>query len=288
MKVKVFAKLNLSLNVGKRQGEYHLLDSVVCSADIFDVVDVRLRDDREIAVRGTADVALAENTAYRAASAFMQTFDVCGCDIKIEKHIPKGAGLGGSSADAAAVVYCLCALHGVDVCCREVKEICARVGSDVNFMFVGGIARMTGKGDDLQFLPFEKVYFAVTTFPVEMSTKTVFAKYDEFCAKNACDNDKMAQCIANGETECALSMCSNGLQTAVAALNSYAENYLQFCRQQGFRCTMTGSGSAFFVPCKTAEEAISVCKTLNENGYSTTVCQTLPYGIEKFESTFNA
>lgn len=282
MKVKVFAKLNLSLNVFGRSGEFHRLDSIVCSVDIFDVVEVTMRADNQITVRGTDDIPLAQNTAFRAAVAFQQTFGVGGCDISIEKHIPFGAGVGGSSADAAAVLRCLCALNNVDVGCEKVKEICSRVGSDVSFMFFGGLARMTGKGDDLRFLPFAETYFALTTFPVAISTKAAFEKCDEIGADD-CDNDLMEKYLTGGKIQSALAMCCNGLQPAVRAISSHAERYLQFCNENGLHCSMTGSGSAYFSPCTSRERAISVCNLLRENGFDAIVCKTVAHGVEVTE-----
>ena len=280
MKVKVYAKLNLSLNVGERQGQFHKIDSVVTSIDLFDVVTVTLREDATVTLSCSADVPTLQNSAYRAAVEFQKEFGPCGCSIDIVKGIPMGAGFGGSSADAAAVVYCLCTLFKVDAADSRVKALCARIGSDVNFMLSGGLARMTGKGDDVEFLPYCQVYFAVTTFPVAMSTKDVYERFDEIGAHVSCDNDKMAECFACGRAEQALTMCCNGLESSVRSISSYSERYLAFCRLHNINCTMTGSGSAYFVPCVGRDEAESIAKTLSDNGFSTVAYKSVARGVE--------
>ncbi len=276
MKVQANAKLNLTLNVYPKCGRYHPIDSLVCSVDVFDVVEVTLRNDGKICVEGV-DIAPEKNTAYIAAAEFQKTFGVCGCDIKIKKSIPIGAGMGGSSADAAAVVFCLCKLHNVAVDSAAVHETCARIGSDVNFMLRGGFARMTGKGDDLHFavLPRE-LYFAVTTFDEQVSAKDAYDMFDVVGSDRESDNDRIFKLLQKGE-DC-LQLFGNGLQKGVSK-RGYAEDYLHFCDVHKLNCMMTGSGSAYFVACKTQSEAQKTAELLHGNGFKTVVCKSVGNGI---------
>ena len=98
VKVKVFAKLNLTLNVGEKRGEFHPIDSVSTSVDICDVVEVVPRTDSQVNVYGVDNVEQERNTAYKAAVAFRHAFaskTLPGVDIFIKKGILFGAGLGG-------------------------------------------------------------------------------------------------------------------------------------------------------------------------------------------------
>ena len=189
MKVKVYAKLNLTLNVGERQGAFHPIDSVATSVDIYDVVEVIPRADSHVNVCGVEAVEQERNTAYKAAVAFRSAFaakTTPGVDIFIQKGIPFGGGLGGSSADAAAVVYCMCKLFGVDVHSREIHELCASLGSDINFMLFGGLGRLQGKGDDVTYYKLSKpLYFALTTFDFPLSSKEMYDAYD-LLLSNSC------------------------------------------------------------------------------------------------------
>lgn len=289
MKVKVFAKLNLSLLVGEKFVNYHLIDSVATSVDICDVVEVTERNDSEITVGGMTQVATEQNTAYKAAKAFQTAFSTNGVSIIIQKGIPFGGGLGGSSADAAAVVYCMCKLFGVDIHCQEVHEICAKLGSDINFMLVGGLGRLQGKGDDVTYFKMaQPLCFALTTFDVGISSKAAYQAFDAKVGTLAHLRSKSYGFSANDEFVKYLRDCNlpelqpfmnNSLQNAVRSINDYAEKYLNFTLEQGLQARMTGSGSAYYVACESLAEAQRVTDLLNANGFTTTVCRSVPSGI---------
>ncbi len=280
MKVKVAAKLNLSLNVNPIVNGMHPLDSVAVSVDLFDEVEVVLRKDSVISVRGVASVKEENNSAYRAASEFCRVFGG-GCDITIKKGIPEGAGLGGSSADAAAAAYCLSRLNGVDSDCGKIAEICAAAGSDVNFMLTGGLGRMTGRGEITEFFPFDgTLYFVLTLFPHIMSTAEVFRRFD-FLPQTAplSDNDALLRSLLGGDISSAKLNLGNFLTAAVRDISDYAESYLSFCRSHRLRTVMTGSGSAFFVLCVNGEEAENVCTLLQNAGYCCSVRKSLSRSV---------
>ena len=291
MKVKVFAKLNLSLAVGARQGDFHPIDSVATSVDICDVVQVSPRSDAQITVNRLPQIAMEQNSAYKAAVAFQKAFFTPGVEIFIEKGIPFGAGLGGSSADAAAVVYCMCKLFGVDTRSKEIYELCSKLGSDVNFMLFGGLGRLQGKGDDVTLFALAKpLYFALTTFDCSMSSGQVYSAFDNLidnklsfatpCSKlETSSNEKLLDLLRNGRNEQAIELLSNDLQVATRNISNYADKYISFISSQGLRCNMTGSGSAYYVACVTKSDAERVASLLNANGFTTIVCNSVPIGI---------
>lgn len=285
MKVKVYAKLNLSLNVYPVRGAFHPIDSVVTSVDVFDAVSVVPTKENGISVTCNADIPSMQNSAYCAAVAFRKTFETGGYAIDIKKGIPMGAGMGGSSADAAAVVYCLCKLNNVPLDSPRVHEICADIGSDVNFMLRGGFARMTGKGDDVQWLSLHApLYFALTTFSTQISTGQVYSAFDNLPQKKAdfCNTRLLLSALTSGVVQYdALFAFSNMLQPAACSISDWAQEYLDFCAGHKISCTMTGSGSAFFVPFNTKSEATAFTKWLNCHGFTTQVCRTVPHGIKR-------
>ena len=299
MKVKVFAKLNLTLGVGPKRGAFHPIDSVVTSVDVCDVVEVLLREDERIFVRGVDGVEQERNSAYKAAVAFRNAFAKSvqranGVEIFVQKGIPFGGGMGGSSADAAAVVYCMCKLFGVDARSHEIHQLCASLGSDVNYMLFGGLGRMQGKGDDVTFCTLSNpLYFALTTFDCSMSSGEVYSAFDNhhktaifstpcslFTTKNS---DACIDLLQRGDNERAIRLFSNDLQQATASINNYADQYIDFIHSHGWYCNMTGSGSAYYVACITKNEAVSVAESLNANGFATTVCSSVPFGIDELQ-----
>lgn len=285
MKVKVYAKLNLALNVLGVENGFHNIDSVATSVDIFDVVEVVKRNDREVTVGGLHNVEPTQNTAYKAACAFIEQFNTLGVDITIEKHIPFGAGMGGSSADAAAVVYCMCCLFNVDVNSTAVHALCAAIGSDVNYMLKGGLGRLRGKGDDVEYYALgSPLYFALTTFDTSMSTAEVYSQYD----KQNCDIDSvyvdttaLLAALSNGGLNNGIAECfNNHLQEATVCLSDYAYDYLQFCGKHGYTPNMTGSGSAYYVAFVDEVSARNAADLLTVHGFKTAVCHSVPRGIE--------
>lgn len=282
MKVKAYAKLNLTLNVLGALDGFHVIDSVAASVDIFDVVEVTVRNDRRVTVSGVPAVSNEQNTAYKAACAFTRQFNSFGVDIAIEKRIPFGAGMGGSSADASAVIYCMCMLFGVNVHSDEIHSLCASIGSDVNFMLRGGLAQLCGKGDDLTFGKlYAPWYFALTTFDASMSTARVYCEFDKIAQTPVyANNAALLELLGSSKLADVAQCFNNHLQPAVASLSDYAASYLQFCLKQGFTPNMTGSGSAYYVPFVDELSAQSASSLLNANGFKTTVCKSTDCGIE--------
>lgn len=288
MTVRVYAKLNLTLSVGDKQGKFHSVDSLVSSVDIFDEVTVVPRTDGKIYVRcDDASIPAEANSALRAATLFQNAFCTDGVEIFVRKGIPIGAGMGGSSADAAAVTYCMCKLFGADVNSAQVRRICAESGSDVNFMLRGGFARMRGKGDDLTFARLSKpLYFALTTFDAQLSTAKVYAEFDALrlgankqkTALTTCSAQTFAETVAS---DCARAVFFNDLQQAARALTDCAENYISYTNACGWACCMTGSGSAYFVPFGQEKAAEQAVRRLNANGFSSRLCRTVSEGIRE-------
>lgn len=280
MKVKVYAKLNLSLNIVGKQDTFHLLDSVVTSVSVFDAIRVDKRSDNVVTVNDCLDIPTEQNVAYKAAYAFMSEFGTCGVDITVDKGIPVGAGMGGSSADIAGVVYCMCKLFGIEQPSLQVYNLCCRLGSDVNYMLKGGLARMRGKGDEIETYPNNrKMYFAVTTFEHQNSTAEIYSQFDKVSAGGCIDNYKLLEAITQGKAF----LQGNELQQASQSLSDYAESFLNFARINGFLPNMTGSGSAYYINCDTENAAKEVADLFNSHGFNTFVCHSVPFGIEQIK-----
>ena len=290
MKVKVYAKLNLTLNVGERLGEFHPIDSVATSVDVYDVVEVNVRTDNQIRVSGVQSVAQERNAAYKAANAFIKAFGANGVDIHINKGIPFGGGLGGSSADAAAVLFCLCKLQKIDMGCEKLRKICKTIGSDVTFMLRGGLGRLRGKGDEVEFTTLKNpLYFALTTFEQEMSSGEVYAAFDSVVQKSCVkdlqpfereNNAKLLSLLEQGANDQALTYLSNDLQQAATSISDYAKQYLSFTKSNGLNAVMTGSGSAYYVAFSSRDAAQKAVNLLNSNKFDTILCQSVHKGIE--------
>lgn len=282
MKVKVYSKINLTLNVCGKSGAFHLIDSLAVSAGIFDEVEVTARNDCESTVSGCGEVPLLSNSAYKAATAFSREFSVCGADVAVKKGIPMGAGLGGSSADAAAVVYCMCKLYGKDESSLRVKKLCERLGSDVNFMLGGGFCRMRGKGDDLEklFLP-KPMFFVITVLGECAETANIYSAFDSLTQTDSADNDLVEAMLSKGDFACAFPLFNNGLKKAFLKTSRAADVFVAYAEKLRLNFNMTGSGSAFYVPLETLGEAEALAERLRSDGFNSVATCYSPVGIEE-------
>ena len=165
MLLKAFAKLTLSLRVvGVRDDGYHLIDAEMVALDLHDDLVVS---------EGVNDLP-ADNLVSKALAAVGRD-DV---HVALTKRIPMGAGLGGGSADAAAVLR----WAGCDD-----LSMAASLGADVPFCVVGGRARVRGIGDVVEPLPFEDRTFTLLTPPLHVSTPAVYAMWDRLGGPHAED-----------------------------------------------------------------------------------------------------
>jgi 4-diphosphocytidyl-2-C-methyl-D-erythritol kinase len=173
------AKINLRLRVlGRRADGFHDIDTLFQAIELHDTVTVSLEGDAiALDVDGPDLGPPWENLAVRAALAYRDAADgPAGVRITLTKRIPAGAGLGGGSSDAAAVLAALAALSG-DADQERLRAIGATLGSDVPFFLCGSAtARGRGRGELLQKLePLPIADLVVVTPPVHVSTAEAYA-----------------------------------------------------------------------------------------------------------------
>jgi len=160
MRLAAHAKINLTLEVlGTRPDGYHDLRSVVAEIPLHDDVELLDAPAGEVTAEMAGDgvevpfVPNEKNLAVRAARALRDACGVVrGVRIRIVKRIPAGAGLGGGSADAAAVLNGLNELWGLKLPKERLCEIGAEVGSDVPALVLGGVVLMEGRGERVRAL----------------------------------------------------------------------------------------------------------------------------------------
>ena len=257
VRVNVFAKLNLTLDVLGKNGTYHLIDSLVTSVDLGDQIVVRKRKDSLIHVTmhgmGSESIPPESNHALRAGEAFCSRFQTTGADITVYKNIPIGAGMGGSSADAAGVLNALSQLYEVGEK-EELEQLANELGSDVCYMLGGGFQRMCGRGEILKPLPVTpKLYFLLLVPKHGVSTAACYQKIDEYEPVEPATERAIAFLTA-GDIESAAKLFSNGLYRAAKELNpEVAQAYEELRSFSPWGVSMTGSGSSVFAVFETPE-----------------------------------
>jgi 4-diphosphocytidyl-2-C-methyl-D-erythritol kinase len=171
VEVAALAKLTLTLRVtGVRDDGYHLIDAEMVTIDLADRLVIG--DGDRLDVVSEADGGLVveagpDNLVNRALRAVGRQ-----ASVRLVKRIPAGGGLGGGSADAAAILRW--------AGCRDLS-VAAGLGGDVPFCLVGGRARVRGIGEIIEPLPFEPVagqVYTISTPPFGVSTVEVYRAWD--------------------------------------------------------------------------------------------------------------
>ncbi|MGN1119258.1 MAG: 4-(cytidine 5'-diphospho)-2-C-methyl-D-erythritol kinase [Oscillospiraceae bacterium] len=177
------AKLNLYLDItGLRADGYHLIETVMQSISLADIVHIRLYECGRGITVSCSDRALPrdeDNLAGKAARLYMDEIGECaGADIHIEKRIPSGAGMGGGSADAAAVLFGLNRLYG-RLSEERLAALALKCGADVPFCLFGGTKLCRGIGEVMEDLPpIGECFFLVVMPDFTCPTGEAYRKWD--------------------------------------------------------------------------------------------------------------
>ena len=152
------AKVNLWLKVvGRRADGYHLLDSLVAFTDLADTVEVAPSDGLTLALDGPEAAGIADEADNLVLRAARRLADRAGVSpraaLRLAKHIPVAAGLGGGSADAAAALHALVDLWRVALPVEELFDLAATLGADVPMCLAGRPALASGVGEILRPAP---------------------------------------------------------------------------------------------------------------------------------------
>ncbi len=250
VKERAFSKLNLTLDLTGKEGEYHTLDSLVVTVDCCDLITLRARKDDKIFLSaqgmGSENIPVEKNNACRAARAFMEEYQTKGVDVTVQKNIPVGAGMGGSSADVAGVLRGMAKLYKIPLDHR-LKAVADRLGSDTGYLLSGGFARIRGRGEQVEDLgKVPPLYFLLFLPPEGVSTAQCFARSDKLESLPP-QTENTAIALLNGDYAAAGQFFSNGLYPAASELNSDIKRALEEARSFApLGASMTGSGSAVF------------------------------------------
>ncbi|MCL2494212.1 MAG: 4-(cytidine 5'-diphospho)-2-C-methyl-D-erythritol kinase [Oscillospiraceae bacterium] len=243
---RAHAKLNLHLDVtGKLPDGFHSVAMLLQSIDLHDTVTVEITPSPGIEIICNLPYIPTDsrNIAWTACDAFGVTQ---GVKITLEKRIPSGAGLGGGSADAAAVLTALRDMLRPDMPEETLLGIAAMVGADVPFCLVGGCRLAEGIGEVLSPLPcLPETYEIEVLKPVQgVNTARAYASLDQIEIKRP-QTARVIEFVRQGGWESAFPLCENVFEQA-AALPGLA-GYLHSRLQNGaLLARMTGSGSAVF------------------------------------------
>ncbi len=186
------AKLNLFLHItGRRENGYHELQTIFQLIDLYDWMNFKAIDGEDIQIEGLDDVQLEQNLIYRAAQLLKpHAKKPCGLNIRIEKNIPMGAGLGGGSSNAATTLIVLNQLWECELSEQQLADYGVKLGADVPIFVLGRNAWAEGIGEHLSFIDLAQKKFIILKPDCFISTQQLFSqktltrdsKITTFCA----------------------------------------------------------------------------------------------------------
>ena len=267
---KAYAKLNLTLGVlYKRMDGYHALDTLMQTVSLYDRVTVAPSKTVEVHVTG-AELPF-ENTMYKAALAYKQLSGK-GAFITCEKRLPSEAGMGGGSADAAAVLRGLQRLHRM-LTDKELKEIALQVGADVPFCLQGGLCRCEGVGEILTPVAGPSLQFALVKPPRGVSTKALFQSLS--LPRKRVETVRCLAKLGQNDLPGAAAYMENALEApAIDLVPEIGQIKAALLERGALAACMTGSGSAVFGLFVTEEGAQRAVTDFPED-YYTAVCHSV-------------
>lgn len=270
------AKINLYLDVmGKRADGYHLLETVMHTVSLCDTVTLTKTDRNGIEI-SCSDLLIPcneKNIAYKCAAAFFDKTGISsgGVSIDIIKRIPSQAGMGGGSADGAAVLTGLDRLFETGLSESELISIGAKIGADIPFCIKGGCGYCTGIGEIIEPLPSICGYVLIGKGQAGISTAEAFGKIDSLGSGIGITGIKKIFGNALALTDIA-PFCRN-IFDDVTSLEEVTD-IKRIMTENGAVCSaMTGSGSAVFGLYESENAAKKVQEVLKQKNYFTALCR---------------
>lgn len=277
--VKAYGKINICLKVEEKQGEYHPLDSIVVTVNKYDVVKVTKRKDKKILLTFYGKYAPStyiqeETNAYKACKLFMDTYSTMGVNLDIERNIPTGSGMGGSSSDISGVLLAMQKLFGTSY---DLKEMADSLGSDSGYLLKGGFARLQGRGEIVTPIKSNAKWYVILVYAKSgVNTKDCFETFDKIGSNVSIDVDKCLLAVEKEELSMLKGYTGNSLEKSACLLNEEVAKNLQNIKDLSPDVYgMTGSGSTVFVLYDNYEMASwAYSKLKKTNGNNVELVQT--------------
>ena len=253
IELKSRAKINLSIDVlGKREDGYHLVEMIMQTIDLYDIIKIKEIDIDEIKINSNSlDIPLNENNiVYKSAKILKDKFNIkTGVEIFIEKNIPVAAGMAGGSSNAAAVLVGLNKLWNLNLSEIKLQEIGLKLGADVPFCISGNAALAQGIGEELSYikgLPKDTIIL-VCKPNLFVSTKEVYEGLKLQNIKNRPDNNFLIECLKKGNINLLAKNMVNVLETVTSKMHEEIKEIEEvMLRNSALGSMMSGSGPTVF------------------------------------------
>jgi 4-diphosphocytidyl-2-C-methyl-D-erythritol kinase len=255
------AKINLYLEVGPpRPDGYHPVRTVLQTVEMCDLLEVEVTEGGEglqLVVDGDAPAG-DDNLCHRAAAVFLAATGMrMGINIKLSKRIPRAAGLGGGSSDAAAVLRILNFITGEAMNREELMRTAASLGMDVPFFLVGGTALGEGRGERITPLPQAPPLPVLLINPgAALATGEVYRRFDISGGDDppAQGPGSLIAALPAGDAGVISPLLHNSLQRAACELMPEVSTLLERAAE-ATGALVSGSGPTIFVLAGSDKEA---------------------------------
>ena len=281
--VKAYAKINLALNVYDRKEDgYHNIDMVTIPLDLHDIIELELLPKGYESYITSDDDSLPTDESNLSNKAFRKMKEKFHIDknvlIHIYKRIPMCAGLGGGSADAAAVINATLKAIKLKPSQDDLISLASSIGADVSFCLYNKPARCRGIGEKLDFITLKKRYHVLLIKPNEgVSTALAYQTFAELETKPQLSNiERLIAGLKIGDEKIIAGEMKNSLQECAIKIVPEIKNIIDTLRKDGFPLTMmSGSGSTVFCMSLNHHAILEEYKKFSKLNYTVIVTQTL-------------
>ena len=274
--LKSRAKINLSIDVlGKRQDGYHLVEMIMQTIDLYDLIEINEKDNDQITIKSTSDEIPLDcnNLVYKAANLIKKTFNINkGVEIHIKKNIPVAAGMAGGSSNAAAVLLGLNKLLNLNLSNQQLEKIGLKLGADVPFCINGGAVLALGIGEELTPIKglTKDVCILVCKPDLFVSTKEVYECIDSKDIDKRPNNKFLIECLKNEDTRQLAENMFNVLEGVTMDKHPVIQQIKDIMtNNRALGAMMSGSGPTVFGLYENREDAVK-CKAILEKQFKQT------------------
>ena len=271
--LKSRAKINLSIDVlGKRQDGYHLVEMIMQTIDLYDLIEINEKDNDQITIKSTSDEIPLDcnNLVYKAANLIKKTFNINkGVEIHIKKNIPVAAGMAGGSSNAAAVLVGLNKLWNLNLSNQQLEKIGLKLGADVPFCINGGAVLASGIGEELTPIKglTKDVCILVCKPDLFVSTKEVYECIDSKDIDKRPNNKFLIECLKNEDTRQLAENMFNVLEGVTMDKHPVIQQIKDIMtNNRALGAMMSGSGPTVFGLYENREDAVK-CKAILEKQF---------------------
>lgn len=273
--LKAYAKINLALAIqNKRSDGYHNLSTIMQTVSIYDRVTLKKSNQITCNINNDFIPSGEKNIAFKAAKVFFEFTGIdAGVDIVIDKKIPYGAGMGGGSADAAAVFLGLNKLYCANVSENSLVQLASKVGADVPFLLKGGTALAEGIGEIITNIkPLPECNILIVKPSISVSTVDAYNEYDKLADEAKNSVNYLIPYLEQGDLDGLCCGLFNDFERVVAGTTINKIKGQMMARGALTSC-MTGSGSAVFGIYRDFETADGARIEFEKGGFLSFVCE---------------